>query len=59
MIVALNMSGEGRTLSLEGVAPLSSLVVRLSSRPPAGDKLTAEGLRLAPFEAVILERRSR
>src|SRR5438270_10548275 len=61
MIVALNMSGEARTLPLSEVSPAdaSSLVVRLSSRPGERGQLTAEGLRLAPFEAVILEARVR
>jgi alpha-glucosidase len=61
LIVALNMSGEARTLSLSELSPVSAsnLVVRLSSQPEAGGRVTDEGLRLAPFEAVIVEARVR
>ncbi len=61
MIVALNMSGEARTLPLSELSPItaSNLAVRLSSRPGAGGRLTEEELRLAPFESVVLEARVR
>jgi len=56
MVVALNMSGEARTLNLGGGGlSASDFRVALSSRPRKRGQLTDGELALAPFEAVILE----
>ena len=57
MLVALNMSGEARTWKLEGDAARSAsrARLRLSSRAGAAHNLSGGELRLAPFEAVVVE----
>jgi alpha-glucosidase len=58
MVVALNMSNEPRTLNLDGTAgQRTTLRLRLSSRTDAqtGHTLTSDVLRLAPYEAIVLE----
>jgi alpha-glucosidase len=61
MIVALNMSGEARSLPLgrSTTGAASTLRVALTNRPSAPSQLDGKELRLAPFEAVILEARAK
>ncbi|HEX9919376.1 MAG TPA: alpha-glucosidase C-terminal domain-containing protein, partial [Pyrinomonadaceae bacterium] len=57
MLVALNMSAEQRTLSLDDAAlgKTSGLRVRLSNGVRAAATIDGQTLSLAPFEAVVLE----
>jgi hypothetical protein len=57
MIIALNMSNETRSLHLDrsALAGASRLVLVLSNRPASKNRNLKDDLRLAPFEAVILE----
>lgn len=57
MLVALNMSNESRTLTLDSglVGQSSRLRLRLSTQPRAPQKIEGQNLQLAPFEAVIFE----
>ena len=57
MLVALNMSAEERTLRLDApeVGPARPARLRLGSRPGAAAEISGRDLRLAPFEAVVLE----
>jgi alpha-glucosidase len=57
MLVALNMSAEERTLRLDPATTGSASAVRLrlSSRARSAAGIQGQELRLAPFEAVILE----
>lgn len=57
MIVALNMSKESRSLSLdkESLNEASGARVVLSNQKAAANQIIKDTLRLAPFEAVILD----
>ena len=57
MLVALNMSAESRTLSLDtaAVGRAAGGRLRLSSRRGAPQTFDGRSLQLAPFEAVVLE----
>jgi alpha-glucosidase len=57
MIVALNMSGESQTLSLDtpGIGRDSRFSVRLSNQTGSENRVVSGELRLAPYEAAILE----
>jgi glycosidase len=61
MLVALNMSAESRTLSLdEAIAgDASGISLRLSNQPRATQRIDGRRLQLAPFESVVLEIRTR
>ena len=61
MLVALNMSAEGRSFGVDKNAldGASGLRVALSNLPAGKNQLVGDELRLAPFEAVILAARSR
>ncbi|HEY0100419.1 MAG TPA: alpha-amylase family glycosyl hydrolase [Pyrinomonadaceae bacterium] len=57
VLVALNMSADNRTFQLGDAAPAkaSALRVRLSNAARTGERISGRELRLAPFEAVVLE----
>lgn len=57
MIVALNMSNESRSLSLdkESLNGASGARAVLSNQRTSGNQITGDALRLAPFEAVVLD----
>lgn len=61
IIVALNMSSESRSfrLSPDSIGGASRLGVVLSSRPSGGQRTVGGEISLAPFEALILEPRTR
>jgi alpha-glucosidase len=61
MLVALNMSGEGRELQLDKSIPggAKSLRVVLSNKAASERQPIRDTIRLAPFEAVILEARAK
>ena len=53
MIVALNMSGEGRKLKLDGAGHLREVLSNL--RPKGERTIESSEINLAPYEAVVLE----